>query len=166
MTVVDYLVLGILAFSAVAGLIRGFLREICSLVTWILAFWLAWHFASVLEPFMGGKLANPPASTWAARVLIFLVVLMIGAAIGALLSHLIRLSLFSSLDRMLGFLLGLLRGLVVVGVIAIISQAVGLNGEPWWQESKLVPYAEGVANVLRSLAGEERIQRALTLDGG
>lgn len=166
MTVVDYLVLGILAFSAIAGLIRGFLREICSLVAWVLAFWLAWHFASVLEPYMGGKLADPPASTWAARVLIFLVVLMIGAAVGALLSHLIRMSLFSGLDRMLGFLLGLFRGLVVLGVIAIISHAVRLDGERWWQESRLLPYADSVANALRALAGEERVLRAFKEDGG
>jgi len=166
MTVVDYLVLGILAFSAIAGVVRGFLREICSIVAWILAFWLAWHFASVIEPYMGGKLADPPASTWAARALIFLVVLMIGAAVGALVSHLVRLSLFSGLDRMLGFLLGLLRGLVLLGVIAIISHAAGVDGERWWQQSRLLPYAESVANVLRSLAGEERIQRAFKADGG
>ena len=35
---------GVVLFSAVAGVIRGFLREICSLITWILAFWLAWKF--------------------------------------------------------------------------------------------------------------------------
>ncbi|MEP7312738.1 MAG: CvpA family protein [Pseudomonadota bacterium] len=165
MTVVDYLVLAILAFSAIAGVIRGFLREVCSLVTWILAFWLAWHFASLLEPYMGGRLADPPASTWAARALIFIVVLMIGAAIGALLSYLVRLSLFSSLDRMLGFLLGLLRGLVVLGVVAIIGHAVGIDSERWWHQSRLLPYADGVANGLRTLAGEQKVLR-FTTDGG
>ena len=166
MTVVDYLVLGILAVSAVAGLVRGFLREICSLVTWILAIWLAWHFAAVLEPYMGGRLADPPASTWAARALIFLLVLMLGAAVGALLSHLVRLSLFSGMDRMLGFLLGLFRGLVVLGVVAIISHAVGMDDERWWRQSRLLPYVDSVANVLRSLAGEQRVLRGFTVDGG
>jgi membrane protein required for colicin V production len=160
MTVLDYIILGVVLFSAVAGLIRGFLREICSLVTWVLAFWLAWRFGPLLEPYLGGALGSEPVRTWAARVPIFILVLMIGAAIGALLNHLVRVSLFSGLDRLLGFVLGVLRGLVILGVAAMICHAVRLDAEPWWRGSRLVPYVEGVANLLRSAAGEEWVRRA------
>lgn len=160
MTVLDYIILGVVLFSAVAGLLRGFLREVCSLVTWIVAFWAAWHYGPLLEPHLGGALRDPPVSTWAARVPIFLVVLMCGTALGALVTHVMRLSLFSSLDRLLGFLLGVLRGLVVLGVGAMICHAVRLDGEIWWKGSRLVPYVESVANLLRSVGGEEWVRRA------
>jgi membrane protein required for colicin V production len=160
MTVLDYIILGVVLFSAGAGLFRGFLREVCSLITWILAFWLAWHFGPALEPHLGGALGSETVRTWAARVPIFILVLMVGAAIGALLHHLVRVSLFSGLDRLLGFLLGVLRGLVILGVAAMICHAVRLDAEPWWKGSRLAPYVEGVANVLRSVAGEEWVQRA------
>ena len=160
MTVLDYIILGVVLFSAVAGVIRGFLREICSLVTWILAFWLAWRLGPLLEPHLGGALSSESVRHWAARVPIFILVLMVGAALGALVSHLVRLSLFSGLDRMLGFVLGILRGLVILGVAAMICHAVKLDGESWWQGSRLVPYVEAIANVLRSTAGEAWVERA------
>lgn len=159
MTVLDYIILGILLFSAVAGVIRGFLKEVISLATWVLAFWCAWHYGPSLEPHLGGAIGEPPFSTWAARVPIFILVLMVGAAVGALVSHFVRLSLFSGLDRLLGFALGVLRGLVILGVGAIICQAVKLDGEPWWRGSRLVPYVEGVANLLRSAGGEAWVRR-------
>lgn len=160
MTVLDYIILGVLLFSAVAGIIRGFLREICSLISWILAFWLAWHYGPSLEPHLGGALASEPVRTWAARALIFILVLMVGAAVGALVNHLARVSLFSGIDRMLGFLLGVFRGLVILGLAAMICHAVRLDTEPAWRESRLVPYVESVANVLRSVAGEDWVRRA------
>jgi len=160
MTVLDYIIIGVVLFSAVAGVIRGLLREICSLVTWILAFWLAWRLGPSLEPHLGGALASEQVRHWAARVPIFILVLMVGAAAGALVSHVVRLSLFSGLDRMLGFVLGVLRGLVILGLAAMICQAVRLDEETWWQGSRLVPYIESVANVLRSTAGETWVERA------
>ena len=154
MTVVDYVILGILLFSAVAGLMRGFLREVCSLVTWILAFWAAWHFGPVVEPYLGGRLADPPFSTWAGRVVVFILVLIAGSIIGALVSYLVRLSLFNALDRLLGFVLGAARGIVVLGLLAIIGQSARLDGEAWWKHSKLVPYVVNVAKGLRAIGGD------------
>lgn len=161
MTVVDYVILGILLISAAAGLMRGFLREVCSLVTWILAFWVAWHFGPVVEPYLGGRLAVPPFSTWAGRVVVFVLVLILGAVIGALVSYLARLSLFNALDRLLGFVLGAARGIVILGLLAIVGQAARLDGEAWWKHSKLVPYAVSVAKGLRAIGGDQ-IERGLT----
>lgn len=154
MTVLDYIILGLLLFSAVAGVLRGFLREICSLVTWIAAFWVAWHYGHVLEPYLAGTLRDPAVRAWAARVPLFLGVLLVGTAIGALLGHLARVSLFSGIDRLLGLLLGVVRGLVILAIGAMICHAIRLDGEPWWRTSRLVPYVESVANVLRSVVGE------------
>ena len=161
MTVVDYAILGILLFSAVAGLMRGFLREICSLVTWIVAFWAAWHLGPLVEPYLGGRLADPPFSTWAGRVVVFILVLVVGALVGGLLSYLVRLSLFSALDRLLGFLLGAARGIVILGLLAIIGQAARLDGENWWKHSQLVPRVVSVAKGLRAIGGD-RLERGLT----
>jgi len=161
MTVVDYVILGILLVSAVAGLLRGFLQEICALITWIVAFWAAWHFGPLVEPYLGGRLADPPFSTWAGRVVVFVLVLIIGAVVGALLSYLVRVSLFSALDRLLGFMLGAARGVIILGLLAIVGQAARLDGEAWWKHSKLVPYVTGVAKGMRAIGGD-RLGRGLS----
>jgi membrane protein required for colicin V production len=154
---IDYLLLALIVFSCIAGLMRGLLREVIALVTWIVAVWLAWTYAVLIESHLGGALANPSVRPWVARALVFLGVLMVGSTIGLIISHFVRLSLFSGLDRAFGALFGLLRGLVMIGLIVILCHAVRLDGEQWWRESMLIPYAERAANVLRAMVGESKI---------
>jgi membrane protein required for colicin V production len=154
----DYLLIAVLVFSSIAGLMRGLLREVISLVTWIAAVWIAWTFSSSLEPHLGGALSDASVRPWAARTIIFVAVLLVGAGIGALLGHFVRLSLFSGVDRLLGLMFGLLRGVVALGVLAMLAHAVRLQDEPWYRGSLLVPYAEQAGNVLRGLVGERKIR--------
>ena len=156
----DYVIIALLAFSSVAGLLRGLLREVISLLTWLAAVWLAWRFSMLLEPHLGGALSDATVRPWAARTIIFIAVLLIGAAIGALAARFVRLSLFSGLDRLLGFLFGMLRGIVVLGLLAILCHAVRLQAEPWYRASTLAPYVEQAGNVLRALVGESKIRAA------
>jgi hypothetical protein len=41
---IDYAIIGIVGFSALISLVRGFLKEAMSLVTWFVAFFIASHF--------------------------------------------------------------------------------------------------------------------------
>ena len=154
MVTLDYIIIAIILLSAVTGLVRGFLKEVCSLVTWILAIWLAWQFGPSVAPYLGGALEREPYGLWAGRAIVFVVVLVAGAIIGFAVDHFIRLSLFSGLDRLLGFLLGLLRGVVITGFVIILAQTVRLDSEGWWQRSKLVPVVTPVATLLRVVVGE------------
>jgi membrane protein required for colicin V production len=154
MVTLDYIIIAIILLSAVTGAIRGFLKEVCSLVTWILAIWLAWQFGPSVAPYLGGALEREPYGLWAGRAIVFVVVLVAGAIIGFAVDHFIRVSLFSGLDRMLGFLLGLLRGVVITGFVIILAQTVRLDSEGWWQRSKLVPVVTPVATLLRVVVGE------------
>lgn len=154
MVTLDYIILAIVLISAVAGLIQGFLREVCALVTWVLAVWLAWKLGPLIGPHLGGALAKEPYGLWAGRALVFVAVLVVGAIVGAVVNHFVRLSLFSGLDRLLGFVLGVLRGVVIVGVAVILAQTLRLDGEAWWQKSRLVPQFTPVANLLRTIVGD------------
>ena len=158
MNVTDYLVIAAVIISAAVGAMRGFLREAVALVAWLFALFIAWHFSDLIEPHLGGLLSGSYVKPWAARVIIVLLILLLGAAIGAMLDHFVRLSIFSGMDRLLGFVFGLLRGLVLLGVFVILGQLLRLDGEKWWTRSLLVPYGESVANGLRALVGEQRMK--------
>ena len=88
MNLADYLVIAAVVVSAAIGAVRGFLREAIALVTLVLALFLAWHFADLLEPHLGGLLSKPPAGTWAARAIIFILVLL---GVFVILGQLLRL---------------------------------------------------------------------------
>jgi len=157
MILTDYLIIAAILISAVAGALRGFLRESVALGTWIVALFLAWHFSDLIEPYLGGLLANSEVRPWAARVIITALVLLIGGAVGALLGHFVRLSIFSGMDRLLGLAFGLLRGFLLLGVFVILGQLLQLPAEGWWRHSLMIPYGESIANGLRSLVGEPHV---------
>lgn len=163
MIAVDYIILAILVISALMGLVRGLLRESIAVITWFLAIVLAWSFASSIEPLLGGVLVGSPLRIWAARVVIFIFVLLIGGAIATVLGHYIRVSMFAGMDKFLGFVFGLVRGVVIVGAFTIAIQALRMDEDPRWSRSRLLPYAIGVADALRGMVGEnlERLEKKL-----
>jgi membrane protein required for colicin V production len=154
MTPVDYVIIALAVASALVGLARGFLREAISLTTWIIALWAAWHYSDALRPHLGGALATEPYGTWAARTLITLAILVVGTLVGIFAGQYVRVSLFSGFDRFLGFLFGVLRGAVVIGVAVIIATSLRLDGERWWKQSKLMPYAETIGAAVRVVVGD------------
>jgi membrane protein required for colicin V production len=160
MTPIDYTIIGIVVLSALLGLFRGLLREVLTLVTLLVALWAAWRFADALVPYLGsGALSKPPMQMWAARGLMFLGVLLLGTVITAVVAQIVRTSMFSGLDRFLGFLFGAARGILIVGVLVLLAQRSGLDGQAWWGKSRLIPYGQSVASFVGGLVGE-RLPRA------
>jgi len=158
MIAVDYIIIAIVIVSAIMGLVRGLLREAIAVITWFLAIVLAWGFASSLEPILGGVLVGSPLRIWAARAIIFVFVLLIGGAVGVIVSHFVRVSIFAPTDKMLGFVFGVIRGIVIVGAFTIAIQAMRMDEDARWKNSRLMPYAVGVADALRGIVGD-KLQR-------
>lgn len=149
----DYLIIGVLVLSMLLGLLRGFVREAVGVISWLGGLWLGWRYAHVLEPYLGGSIGEPPVSTWAARTLIVIAVLVIGWLIAGILTYMLRHSGLSIMvDRLLGLLTGFIRGAVVVAVFVLLGQFVQLTQTHWWRGSRLMPYASEAAGWLQSFA--------------
>lgn len=150
MTGVDYILATVVALSTIYGAIRGFLRESIALLAWLIGLWLAWRYESLLTPYLGGALEGTDLQVWVARGLLLLAALVTGSVVGSLLSYLVQRSGLSlGVDRILGAAFGVVRGAVIVGLLVMLGQAADLMHEPWWQKSRLMPYAAEMANVLR-----------------
>jgi len=150
MTPMDYIVAAAVLLSLLFGAVRGFLRESVALLGWLVGLWLAWRYAYVVEPFLGGAIADTELQSWLARVLVLMAVVIASWLLGAMLSWLVQRSgLTLGVDRLLGGLFGLVRGAVIVGFAVMLGQAAELQDEPWWRESKLMPVAVDMAAILR-----------------
>ncbi|HKE93683.1 MAG TPA: CvpA family protein [Povalibacter sp.] len=149
----DYLILCVLAISMLLGIYRGFVRESVALLAWLGGLWLAWRYAPLVEPLLGGMLAEPPVRTWAARTLIVAAVVIAGWFLAGLLSYLLRHSGLSvGVDRLLGMLFGALRGAVVIAALVLLAQFVQLDQVKWWKRSLLLPYASECAGWIEAFA--------------
>ena len=164
MTTVDYLLTGAVLLSMLFGSVRGFLRESVALLGWLVGLWLAWRYANLVEPYLGGALAGTPLQVWVARMIVLLAVVMAGWLLGSLLSYIVQRSgLTLGVDRLLGAVFGLVRGAVIVGFAVMLGQAAELDIEPWWRASRLLPLGENMADVLRGYVetGREIIEETL-----
>jgi len=138
--------------SAAFGAWRGFAKEALSLVTWLAAIWIAWRFTWLIEPMLGEWVIAPELKIWVARAVIFVLVLAIGGLIAWLAREVIRHTALGGTDRLLGSLFGLGRGAIVVGLFVIVLELSGLDEDPWWQEARLRPYGDRIADGIRYYA--------------
>jgi len=157
----DYLILGVLAFSMLLGLFRGFVRESIALLAWLGGLWLAWRYAPLVEPLFHESLGEP-RSLWVARTVIVVAVLIVGWLLAAILSYFLRHSTLSIMvDRLLGMFFGVVRGAVVIAVVVLLAQFAHLEQAAWWKKSRLLPYAVECAGWIQTFAetGMEVLER-------
>jgi membrane protein required for colicin V production len=155
LTAADVFILLVLLGSTLIGALRGFIREAVSLVFWVISIWAAWKFGPLIEPHLGGLLANPNIAPWVGRLVILVLVLLMGWLVGMFLSYFTRALGLGTLDRVIGLLFGIMRGMVLVGLLVIGGELLRLNQEDWWAHSRLMPFAETVGDWLRSMVGEK-----------
>lgn len=149
MTPVDYILAAAVLLSVLFGVLRGFLRESVALLGWLVGLWLAWRYARLLEPYLGGALAGTDLQVWVARLSVLMAVVIASWILGSMLSWLVQRSgLTLGMDRLLGGVFGLVRGAVIVGFCVMLGQAADLGSEPWWRKSVLMPVGEEMAGVL------------------
>ncbi len=119
LTALDILVIAILLISGGLALLRGFTREVLSIISWVAAAVATLVAFPVFQPQMR-ELVQPK---WLADISlaggIFILVLIIVSFITMKISDKVLDSRVGALDRTLGFIFGVARGMVLV-VIAYL----------------------------------------------
>ena len=117
----DIFLIAVMLISGFLAMVRGFMREVLSIVAWIAAAVAAVYFFPRLLP-----LATQYFGSWNEWVIkgitlggVFLGTLIIVSVLTVRISDKILDSRIGALDRTLGFLFGLARGLVIV-VVAFV----------------------------------------------
>ena len=155
MTYVDILIFGIVIISMVVGFFRGFFPELLGVVTWVAAILGGWHLSGLVQPYVDGKLGSVVAELWAARLIIFVAILIVGGLAGQLVSLVIDKAGLSGTDKVLGLLFGFVRGVIIIGVLVMLGQFIGFDEEEWWADSALVPYGQAAAGAIRAVLPED-----------
>ena len=149
MTWFDYGVLAIVGISLLWGVLRGFVRELVSMVGWIAGFILAMAFTQALAAQFPPSL-GPFLSALLAFIAILLVTWIASGLVGLILSKVIQAAGLGWADRSLGALFGLVRGLVIVLILVMLGGLTPLPGEPFWRNAVLARPLEAAALLARS----------------
>lgn len=141
----DWVFLGIVLLSTIIGTWRGFVREALSLGSWIVAIWLSRTFADTAGNWFARWVETPSLQLLAGFVLLFVVVLIVGAMVNHFAALALERTGLTGPDRALGTVFGLLRGLVLVVALVTVGLLLKLPRDPWWQESVVIEYFEPLA---------------------
>ena len=155
-TMLDGILLGITLVSAVLAMVRGFSREVLSLVSWAAAAAAAYLFYQPVLPFVQPYINNETIAKIAAAGAVFLVVLIVVSLITMKIADFIIDSRVGALDRTLGFLYGAARGILVVAVgLLFFNWLVASNQPAWVANAKSRPMLETIGQKLASLLPED-----------
>jgi len=152
MPIIDILLAVAIAISVVIGIFRGFVKEAVSIASLLFAIWAALYFGPSIGTVSEAWLNSEELQMWFGRALVFIIILAIGGLLGWGISKLIRLSALSGVDRFMGSIFGALRGVLLAALFVIGGQFAGFDNDDWWQDSRLIPYVETVADWIKVMA--------------
>ncbi len=137
---VDWLIIGVIAISALISLARGFVKEALSLLTWVIAGLVAWMFGGALADLLIGYIETPSLRVIVACTILFVLTLILGGLINYLIGQLVRVTGLSGTDRFLGMIFGAARGVLLVVVVIGLLSLAPVEGDIWWTQSELIPH--------------------------
>lgn len=137
----DYVILAVIALSGLLGLFRGLIKELMSLVAYVLAACAAVWWGPQASFWIEGWVTNPLVRSAAAYIIIFILALFGVGLINMMLSAMIERTGLSTADHGFGMMFGLGRGVVIVLVLTTIAGYTQVPTESWWQASSLVKTA-------------------------
>jgi membrane protein required for colicin V production len=112
--IVDIAVIGVVLLSAIVALARGFVREVLSLLGWLIAIGGGVWGYPMLSSYITPHIQNALIANLVAGGAIFFVLLVVTSLLTMAISRMVRESALNLIDRSLGFAFGILRGLVVM----------------------------------------------------
>ncbi len=153
MTGFDAIVIAITLISGLLAMIRGFVREMLSILAWVTA-----AAAAILTlPYLAPRIREYIDPTWLAdgiaAFLVFAIVLVVVSYISFHLGERVPDGQVGALDRTGGFLFGLARGflLATIAYMFIAWLVAREDFPPWLDDARLLPMVSATAETLTNL---------------
>jgi membrane protein required for colicin V production len=156
---IDLVIIGVIALSALISLIRGFVKESISLVTWVVAGLLALRYyspmADLLEPFI----ESVTLRNWVGGGILFVATLIVGAIVNFIVSQLVSKTGLSGTDKALGVVFGAARGILIVTMIVLLASLTPMPEATWWQDSVMIEFFQQLAEWFKGVIPADSVDK-------
>lgn len=141
----DIIILLIVLVSVGISVMRGFVREVLSLVAWVAAFWVAAAFAHPASGWLAPYIELETVRLVVAFVGVMILTLLAAGLVNLAIAKLLASAGLSGTDRLLGAVFGLARGVAVVMVAVLLAGLTSVPTADWWGESRTLAVCEAAA---------------------
>lgn len=158
MNQLDYIIIGILLFSIVIGLVRGFIKEILKLITLIGAYFVTFNYSDYLAIiFNMSKLEFIPNIIF--HSLIFISIFIIGNFVVYLIYKTIYITgIVKIIDKLLAIGYGFVRCVIIcIIVVNVLEKNLDLTIYPIWQQSSFIMHIHTLSVLLEKSLPERWI---------
>lgn len=147
LTILDFIVISVTAFSGLLALLRGFSREFLAFCSWIGAAFLAYFFHENFLFLFNKYFEKPFFALICAVAFVFIIALIILYMISMTISKMIIQSSFSPIDRVFGLIFGLVRGILICifAVVLIMTMTRAENRPHWFENAQTLPMLQNLA---------------------
>lgn len=168
---IDYIILLIFFFSIIAGFIRGFVKEVVSLITLVAAFVIATMFSNALAQLFTGHPSVQNAVNQATTslgvdtaqpvsyialgisfALLFAGTIIVGMIVSFFLNFAFKSGVLGIGNRLLGGIFGLVRGYIINLALIFVVQLTPLGTQASWSQSQFVnmyqPAVQWLGNIV------------------
>lgn len=143
----DVAIVAIIALSTVISIYRGLVRELFTLIIWLLAFILAYVHGVKLGDkltFIDSTYIKEATGTF----IIFIGVILLGAILKIYTIKKHGIGKASGLDRTVGALFGAARGAAIIILAIVFVDSSAITDKSWYEKSTLVPDFQMAANFI------------------
>ncbi len=141
----DVAIVAVLGLFVLVGVLRGFIAEFLSILTWAVSFAVAWFFSGDFTGWFVGHVQDADLRS----VLVFFVLFFVTFIAMAIASHLTRKIWLKSgsqaADRILGGLVGFVKGSAVIVIMVLLAGLTPFPTYDTWHASVFVGYFQNIA---------------------
>lgn len=154
---IDLAVLIILLLSALTAFFRGFVKEILSILGWVLAAFVTSRGLVFAQPLFRNWLKMEIMADFIASSSLFIGTSIIWTVLTGMMTKKVRRSTLSSIDKFLGLVFGLVRAVLLITLAYIFISFLFSKEEmpKMITTAKSLVYIEPLAEILSKFAPEE-----------
>lgn len=131
------MVLAIIGISIIVSMMRGAFKEMLAIIGWLVAFYVAKTYSSVLSPMLPQDIPTEALKTLAAFLILLIAVLFINSLLSIAISSIISKVGLGWLNRLLGIVFGFAKGVLIVCVLVFLAGLTSLPKERMWTDAML-----------------------------
>jgi membrane protein required for colicin V production len=154
-TILDGIVLIVVLISATLAMVRGFVREVLSVASWVAAAAAAYYFYRPVLALVTPYVESRTVATIIAASAIFFVALIIASYITMRIADFVIDSRVGAFDRILGFIFGVVRGVLLLVIALLFFNWLVSNPPGWVSQAATKPFLDGIGRSLMAALPED-----------